>query len=102
MVLIREFLPGMLAQKKGHIVSIASMASFVAAPGLIDYCISKIGALYLTEGKSSYLPLSFTANPIKASAQNVFPSIPTAQASAQHLSTRRGTRPESSKTQAIN
>ncbi|KAJ4353106.1 hypothetical protein N0V95_003640 [Ascochyta clinopodiicola] len=50
MVLIREFLPGMLAQKKGHIVSIASMASFVAAPGLIDYCISKIGALYLTEG----------------------------------------------------
>lgn len=40
----------MLAQKKGHIVSIASMASFVAAPGLIDYCISKVGALYLTEG----------------------------------------------------
>jgi short-subunit dehydrogenase len=50
MVLIRAFLPDMLAQKKGHIVSIASMASFVAAPGLIDYCISKIGVLYLTEG----------------------------------------------------
>lgn len=50
MVLIRAFLPGMLTQKKGHIVTIASMASFVAAPGLIDYCISKIGALYLTEG----------------------------------------------------
>lgn len=49
-VLIRAFLPGMLAQRKGHVVSIASMASFVAAPGLIDYCISKIGALYLTEG----------------------------------------------------
>lgn len=40
----------MLAQRKGHVVSIASMASFVAAPGLVDYCISKIGALYLTEG----------------------------------------------------
>ncbi|KAF3008658.1 hypothetical protein E8E13_008867 [Curvularia kusanoi] len=50
MVLIRAFVPGMLAQRKGHIVTIASMASFVPAPGLIDYCISKVGALYLTEG----------------------------------------------------
>jgi short-subunit dehydrogenase len=49
-VLIREFLPGMLKQKKGHIVTIASMASFVAAPGLLDYCCSKVGALYLSEG----------------------------------------------------
>lgn len=50
MVLIRAFLPAMLTQRKGHIVTIASMASFVPAPGLVDYCISKIGALYLTEG----------------------------------------------------
>ncbi|KAF1924639.1 NAD(P)-binding protein [Didymella exigua CBS 183.55] len=48
--LIRALVPDMLKQKKGHVVSIASMASFVSAPGLIDYCISKIGALYLTEG----------------------------------------------------
>ncbi|KAJ8117425.1 hypothetical protein OPT61_g1381 [Boeremia exigua] len=50
LVLIRAFLPAMLAQRKGHIVSIASMASFIAAPGIVDYCISKVGALYLTEG----------------------------------------------------
>lgn len=50
MVLIRAFVPAMLAQRKGHVVTIASMASFVAAPGLVDYCVSKIGALYLTEG----------------------------------------------------
>ncbi|KAH6618844.1 hypothetical protein C7974DRAFT_441407 [Boeremia exigua] len=50
LVLIRAFLPSMLRARKGHIVSIASMASFVAAPGLVDYSISKIGALYLTEG----------------------------------------------------
>jgi all-trans-retinol dehydrogenase (NAD+) len=49
-VLIREFLPGMLRKKKGHIVAIASMASFVAAPGLVDYCCSKVGALFLSEG----------------------------------------------------
>lgn len=50
LVLIKEFLPGMLKAKKGHVVSIASMASFYAAPGLVDYCCTKIGALYLTEG----------------------------------------------------
>lgn len=49
-VLIRAFVPAMLKQGKGHVVSIASMASFVAAQGLVDYCVSKIGALYLTEG----------------------------------------------------
>jgi len=49
-VLIREFLPAMLKMRKGHIVTIASMASFFAAPGLLDYCCSKVGALYLNDG----------------------------------------------------
>jgi len=49
-VLIKEFLPGMLKARKGHIVTIASMASFLAAPGLVDYCCTKIGALYLNDG----------------------------------------------------
>lgn len=40
----------MLVQRRGHIVTIASMASFFAAPGLLDYCCSKVGALYLSEG----------------------------------------------------
>ncbi|KAF1994199.1 NAD(P)-binding protein [Amniculicola lignicola CBS 123094] len=48
--LIREFLPGMLRMNKGHIVTIASMASFFASPGLLDYSCSKIAALYLSEG----------------------------------------------------
>jgi all-trans-retinol dehydrogenase (NAD+) len=42
----------MLRKNKGHIVTVASMASFVAAPGLLDYCCSKVGALYLSEGQS--------------------------------------------------
>jgi all-trans-retinol dehydrogenase (NAD+) len=54
-ILIKEFLPGMLKQRKGHVVQIASMASFFAAPGLVDYCCTKIGALYLTEGISQSL-----------------------------------------------
>lgn len=51
-VLIKEFLPGMLASRKGHIVTIASMASFVAPPGLLDYACTKVAALYLNDGKS--------------------------------------------------
>ncbi len=41
----------MLKARKGHIVTIASMASFYAAPGLVDYCCTKVGALYLSEGR---------------------------------------------------
>ncbi|KAJ9632534.1 uncharacterized protein PV06_02891 [Exophiala oligosperma] len=49
-ILIKEFLPAMLRARKGHIVTIASMASFLAAPGLVDYCCTKVGALYLNDG----------------------------------------------------
>lgn len=68
LVLIPQFLPGMLKAKKGHIVTIASMASFAAAPGLVDYCCSKVGALFLTEGeirlaKLHYVPLMMYRSP---------------------------------------
>ena len=52
-VLIKDFLPGMLAARKGHIVTIASMASFVAPSGLVDYACSKVAALYLNDGKQA-------------------------------------------------
>lgn len=46
---IREFLPGMIAGKRGHIVTIASMAGIVCVPGLTDYCASKYGAVAIDE-----------------------------------------------------
>ena len=46
---IREFLPGMIESKRGHIVSIASMAGIVGVPGLSDYCASKFGAVAIDE-----------------------------------------------------
>lgn len=49
-VLIKEFLPGMLAARKGHVVGISSMAAFVSAPGLVDYCVTKVGVVALHEG----------------------------------------------------
>jgi len=46
---IREFLPAMKANKKGHIVSIASMAGLIGVTGLPDYCASKFGAIAIDE-----------------------------------------------------
>lgn len=46
---IREFIPSMKANKKGHIVSIASMAGLVGVSGLSDYCASKFGAVAIDE-----------------------------------------------------
>ncbi|KAI1609736.1 short chain dehydrogenase/reductase [Exophiala viscosa] len=54
-ILIKQFLPGMLKAKKGHIVTVASMASYYPSPGLVDYCCTKVGALYLHEGLRSEL-----------------------------------------------
>ena len=39
----------MIAQKKGHIVSIASVAGLAGGSGLVDYCTSKFGAVGLVE-----------------------------------------------------
>lgn len=47
---VKEFLPDMLKQNKGHIVTVASMASFVAVPGIADYAATKAGALAFHEG----------------------------------------------------
>ncbi|KAK5081746.1 hypothetical protein LTR05_007882 [Lithohypha guttulata] len=58
-VLIKEFLPGMLEKRKGHIVGIASMASFVSAPGLVDYCVTKAGVLALHEGLRNELLMRY-------------------------------------------
>lgn len=49
----QEFLPGMLRQDKGHIVTVASLASFVAVPGAVEYSASKAGALAFHEGLAS-------------------------------------------------
>ncbi|KAL6241734.1 hypothetical protein RBB50_011267 [Rhinocladiella similis] len=38
-ILIKEFLPAMLNAKKGHVVTMASIASFFTKPGIIDYVL---------------------------------------------------------------
>ena len=48
---VKEFLPGMIQAKKGHIVSTASMASFVQVAGMVDYCVTKAGVMSFHEGE---------------------------------------------------
>lgn len=49
----REFLPNMILKNKGHVVTVASMASYVALPSAIDYSATKAGALAFNEGLKS-------------------------------------------------
>lgn len=46
---VRAFLPAMLEQGSGHIVTIASAASLAGAPRLTDYCSSKSAAFGFDE-----------------------------------------------------
>ncbi|CAK80736.1 unnamed protein product (macronuclear) [Paramecium tetraurelia] len=46
---VREVLGDMIANKHGHIVTIASIAGWVGVRGLADYCASKFGAVGFDE-----------------------------------------------------
>ena len=48
----KQFLPDMVKKNKGHIVTIASVASFAAIPRLVDYAATKAGAMAFHEGLS--------------------------------------------------
>lgn len=45
----KAFLPAMLKNNKGHIVSIASVAGLYGAGGLTEYCASKFAAVGFIE-----------------------------------------------------
>ncbi|CAL5865874.1 uncharacterized protein PFLUO_LOCUS80 [Penicillium psychrofluorescens] len=48
-LMVKEFLPAMVRANHGHVVTIASMASFVAVGEMADYCASKASALAFHE-----------------------------------------------------
>ncbi|KAJ5587994.1 uncharacterized protein N7459_003759 [Penicillium hispanicum] len=47
--MVKEFLPAMIRANHGHVITIASMASFVALGEMADYCCSKASALAFHE-----------------------------------------------------
>jgi all-trans-retinol dehydrogenase (NAD+) len=65
---VREFLPGMISGKKGHIVTTASMASYTAVAGMVDYCCTKAGTMAFHEGLTQELKHRYNAPYIKTTA----------------------------------
>ncbi|KAH7384447.1 hypothetical protein BKA66DRAFT_511665 [Pyrenochaeta sp. MPI-SDFR-AT-0127] len=64
---VQEFLPDMLAKKKGHIMSVASLASFVALAGGADYSCTKAALLAFHEALTQELKHRHKCPQIKTS-----------------------------------
>lgn len=54
-LLVKEFLPSMIKHNHGHIVNLASLASFCVQASNVDYCCTKAAILALHEGLSQEL-----------------------------------------------
>ncbi|KAE8153734.1 hypothetical protein BDV25DRAFT_149062 [Aspergillus avenaceus] len=66
-LMVREFLPSMVQQNHGHVITIASMASFVAVGEMVDYCCSKASALAFHEGLGQELRHWYQAPKVRTS-----------------------------------
>jgi len=69
---IRKVLPAMIKEKKGHIVSIASLAGHVGLTRLSDYCASKFAAAGLDEALKQELVNEGLDKQIKLTVINPF------------------------------
>jgi short-subunit dehydrogenase len=49
-LIMKEFLPFMVRMNRGHVITVASMASFVTPGEMVDYACTKSGALAFQEG----------------------------------------------------
>jgi all-trans-retinol dehydrogenase (NAD+) len=47
---MQAFLPEMIRNNSGHVVTIASVAAFFTAPRMVDYSASKAAALSINNG----------------------------------------------------
>ncbi|KAJ0327668.1 hypothetical protein COL5a_005638 [Colletotrichum fioriniae] len=67
-LLIKEFLPSMIHNNHGHVVTVASMASFVTGVHNVDYSCSKMGALGLHEGLAQEIRHRYKAPRVRTSS----------------------------------
>ncbi|KAH1489045.1 hypothetical protein LV164_006432 [Aspergillus fumigatus] len=66
-LMVREFLPSMIRQNHGHVITVASMASFVALGEMVDYCCTKASALAFHEGLTQELRYWYQARKVRTS-----------------------------------
>lgn len=63
--LVQELLPGMIAKNHGHIVTVASMASFYTQAQNVSYACTKSAAMAFHEGVAQELRARYGANKVR-------------------------------------
>jgi len=63
--MVKAFLPGMIANKSGHIMGVASMAGYFPSPRMTDYCATKFAARGFYEALDAELRSKSLENYIK-------------------------------------
>jgi hypothetical protein len=63
--LAREFLPDMVSNNHGMVITVASLAAYVTAPKLVDYAASKAAALAFHEGLQAEIATVFKAPKVR-------------------------------------
>ncbi|KAJ5113808.1 hypothetical protein N7456_002342 [Penicillium angulare] len=66
-ILAKEFLPSMIKENHGHVLTMASMASFVTLASNVDYGCSKAAALTFHEGLTQELKHRYNAKYVRTS-----------------------------------
>ncbi|KAJ5827837.1 hypothetical protein N7447_004600 [Penicillium robsamsonii] len=66
-LMVKEFLPAMVKANHGHVVTVASMASFVVLGEIVDYCCTKASALAFHEGLRQELKHWYNAPNVRTS-----------------------------------
>ncbi|CAI7599273.1 unnamed protein product [Penicillium pancosmium] len=66
-LIMKEFLPALIRRNKGHVITMASIASFVSVGEMVDYCCSKASALAFHEGLRQELKFWYDAPNVRTS-----------------------------------
>ncbi|KAL2819857.1 hypothetical protein BDW59DRAFT_181576 [Aspergillus cavernicola] len=64
-LMVREFMPSMIQKNHGHIITIASMASFIGLGDMVEYSCTKASALAFHEGLRQELRLWYKAPKVR-------------------------------------
>nr|POE65987.1 dehydrogenase red2 [Quercus suber] len=68
--LAKEFVPSMVSQNHGIVVTVASLAAYVCVPDMVDYASSKAAALAFHEGLTAELKTRFNAPKVRTIVVN--------------------------------
>lgn len=63
--IVKEFLPAMIKANHGHVVTIASLASYLSISPTITYSASKAGAMAFHEGLANELIVEYDAPKVR-------------------------------------